>query len=227
MKSHDELQQTYLKEVCILVNENDKVLGSASKKDCHLLSNINGGMLHRAFSVFLFNSKNELLLQQRSNAKITFPGMFTNTCCSHPLSTKLEMDEEKAMGVKRAAQRKLFHELGITPDQIPLNIFEYITRIQYSALNQPNDGIFGENEIDYVLIVKRDVDVSLNYNEVQSYRYVDQEGMKDLLAKAESGHILLTPWFTMICKEFLFKWWANLKKTTDFVDHKNIHKLSQ
>ena len=76
------------------------------------------GMLHRAFSVFLFNANNELLLQQRSDSKITFPGHYTNTCCSHPLNTPGELDETNAIGVKRAAQRKLYHELGILPEQV-------------------------------------------------------------------------------------------------------------
>ena len=58
----------------------------------HLLSNIDAGLLHRAFSVFLFNERNELLLQQRAATKITFPRMWTNTCCSHMLHTAAELD---------------------------------------------------------------------------------------------------------------------------------------
>ena len=80
------------------------------------MTNIDKGLLHRAFSVFLFNSKNELLLQQRATEKITFPDMWTNTCCSHPLGIPGEGGAELAEaveGVKRAAQRKLDHELGI------------------------------------------------------------------------------------------------------------------
>ncbi|KAG0420515.1 hypothetical protein HPB47_003452 [Ixodes persulcatus] len=73
LDSFDPTQVQLLEEQCILVDEQDRVLGSGSKKDCHLMTNINKGLLHRAFSVFLFNSKDELLLQQRSDAKITFP----------------------------------------------------------------------------------------------------------------------------------------------------------
>lgn len=62
------------------------------------MTNIDQGMLHRAFSVFLFNSKGELLLQQRSDEKITFPGYWTNTCCSHPLYVPNELIEENQMG---------------------------------------------------------------------------------------------------------------------------------
>ena len=109
----DKVQEKLLEEKCILVDENDRAIGEATKKECHLNTNIKKGMLHRAFSVFLFNNKNELLLQQRSDAKITFPGRFTNTCCSHPLAFEEELQENGFFGVRKAAQRKLDHELGI------------------------------------------------------------------------------------------------------------------
>lgn len=62
------------------------------------MTNIDTGLLHRAFSVFLFNSENKLLLQQRATEKITFPDMWTNTCCSHPLNTASELIEEDQLG---------------------------------------------------------------------------------------------------------------------------------
>lgn len=225
LKNYDEEQVRYLQETCILVDKQDQPVGSASKKKCHLLENINRGMLHRAFSVFLFNSKEELLLQQRSDAKITFPGMFTNTCCSHPLDTRLEREEEDAMGVKRAAQRKLLHELGITPDQIPLDIFHYITRIRYQAENIPKDNIFGEHELDYVLFVKKDVSLSKNDNEVKSCQYVNRDDLEKLLLAADKGQLSVTPWFRLICDRFLFDWWSNLDKIESFQDHKTIHSF--
>ena len=67
------------KDMVILLDENDQIIGKASKRDSHLVTNINKGMLHRAFSVFLFNTKGELLLQKRASEKITFPDMWTNT----------------------------------------------------------------------------------------------------------------------------------------------------
>ncbi|RAL65730.1 hypothetical protein DID88_005398 [Monilinia fructigena] len=85
LDGHDEEQIRLMDEVCIVLDENDKPIGNFSKKICHLMTNIDKGLLHRAFSVFLFNSKNELLIQQRATEKITFPDMWTNTCCSHPL----------------------------------------------------------------------------------------------------------------------------------------------
>lgn len=110
------------------------------------MSEINGPkkLLHRAFSVFLFRpSDGALLLQKRADEKITFPGMWTNTCCSHPLSIKSEVEEKGQMGVRRAAARKLDHELGIPVDNSPPDAFTFLTRIHYLA---PSDGLWGEHE---------------------------------------------------------------------------------
>lgn len=110
------------------------------------MSNIDKGLLHRAFSVFLFNDKNELLLQQRASEKITFPDMWTNTCCSHPLAVSGETGSnlpDAIEGAKRAAQRKLEHELGIKKEQVPIEKFRFLTRIHYKA---PSDGKWGEHE---------------------------------------------------------------------------------
>jgi isopentenyl-diphosphate delta-isomerase type 1 len=112
----------------------------------HLMTNIDKGLLHRAFSVFLFDSQNRLLLQQRATEKITFPDCWTNTCCSHPLGVPGETGvslQESVEGVKRAAQRKLDHELGIKKEQVPLEDFRFLTRIHYKA---PSDGKWGEHE---------------------------------------------------------------------------------
>lgn len=110
------------------------------------MSNIDRGLLHRAFSVFLFDSQKRLLLQQRATEKITFPDLWTNTCCSHPLGITGETGtglEASILGVKRAAQRKLHHELGIKPEQVPLDKFDFLTRIHYKA---PSNGKWGEHE---------------------------------------------------------------------------------
>jgi len=86
LQGYDEEQVRLMEEVCIVLDEDDKPIGSASKKVCHLMKNIDLGLLHRAFSVFLFDPEDgRLLLQQRADEKITFPAMWTNTCCSHPL----------------------------------------------------------------------------------------------------------------------------------------------
>lgn len=106
-KHYDASQVAQFDDKCILVDSNDNQLGSVTKKECHLLENINKGMLHRAFSVFLFDSNKRLLLQQRSLRKITYPNHWSNTCCSHPMFAKAEMDETNDhIGIKRAAKRR-------------------------------------------------------------------------------------------------------------------------
>ena len=113
----DPIQESLLKEECILVDPSDAAIGHRSKRECHEWERIEKeGLLHRAFSVFLFDSSGRLLLQQRSDAKITFPGFFTNTCCSHPLFLSGETEGE--LGARRAARRKLNQELGIPLEEV-------------------------------------------------------------------------------------------------------------
>ncbi|BFY98044.1 hypothetical protein BsWGS_01084 [Bradybaena similaris] len=221
----DEIQVKLMEEECILVDKDDNKIGHASKKTCHLLENINKGMLHRAFSVFLFNTKRELLLQQRAHEKITFPDHFTNTCCSHPLNIPTELEETDAIGVRRAAQRKLKHELGIEPEQVPLEDFHYLTRILYKAENIPKDNKWGEHEIDYILFIQRDVDIVANPNEVKSYRYVTPLELKDLIERADSDGILVTPWFKLIVENFLYPWWNKLDHIDTQADRETIHRM--
>ena len=114
-------QVAQLDDKVILVDENDKVLGPSTKRDCHKRTNETEGILHRAFSVFLFNSKNQLLLQQRSATKITFPNFYTNTCCSHPRYNETELEENDNLGIRIAAQRRMNYELGIPEDDVSTN----------------------------------------------------------------------------------------------------------
>ncbi|XP_061185653.1 isopentenyl-diphosphate Delta-isomerase 1-like isoform X3 [Saccostrea echinata] len=213
-----------MEEECILTDRDDKVMGKASKKTCHLMQNINKGMLHRAFSVFLFNSHGNLLLQQRSDAKITFPGHFTNTCCSHPLHTPTELEGHDALGVKRAAQRKLQHELGIDPNKLSTEDLKFLTRVHYLAENAPDPGVWGEHEIDYILIAQKDVAITANPNEVKSHVYVNRQQLLQMMDKSRTGDILITPWFRLIVDKFLMNWWDNLP---DIEQHKDnhIHRL--
>ena len=125
------------------------------------MKNIDDGLLHRAFSVFLFDSNNCLLLQQRASEKITFPDMWTNTCCSHPLGVPGETGDElvtAVQGAKRAAQRKLDQELGIKAKQVPLEKFQFLTRIHYKA---PSDGKWGEHESGFAFLLVMGVSIML------------------------------------------------------------------
>lgn len=125
--SYSPTQIEQMNDEIILVDQDDNILGAASKRECHArVANQNdelnltaNGMLHRAFSVFLFNSRNELLLQQRSATKITFPNYYTNSCCSHPRFNDEEMNIES--GIKVAAQRRMDFELGVQKAQVKSN----------------------------------------------------------------------------------------------------------
>ncbi|KAM8881088.1 isopentenyl-diphosphate Delta-isomerase 1 [Synchiropus picturatus] len=218
----DEKQVQLLSEMCILIDENDQKIGADTKKNCHLNSNIDKGLLHRAFSVFIFNSEEKLLLQQRSDAKITFPGCFTNTCCSHPLHTDRELEEKDSIGVRRAAQRRLQAELGIPMAQVTPDEMTYLTRIHYKA---QSDGIWGEHEIDYILFMQKDVELSPDPNEIKSHCYVTKEELRDMLDKAKRQELKITPWFSLIAETFLFQWWDNLQNLKQFVDHDKIHRM--
>ena len=177
----DPKQVELLNEECIVVDENDKPLGSKSKKECHLMVNIDNGLIHRAFSVMLFNSKGEFLITQRSEAKITFPNYITNTCCSHPLFTDLERDESDAIGVKRAAQRRLQLELGIDALKIPLKDIVYMTRFLYKA---PSGGLWGEHEIDYAVVIQKDVTLNPDPNEVKACNFVAKDQLLPFLSQS-------------------------------------------
>ena len=168
------------------------------------MDNIRKGMLHRAFSTFLFRpSDGKLLLQKRANEKITFPNLWTNTCCSHPLAIKSELGGE--IGAKNAAQRKLNHELGIPTEQIDLNDLIYLTKIHYLA---PSNGICGEHEIDYILFITANVDLNVNRNEVGDERYVNKDELIDMMN--DEHNYSFTPWFKIIVEKFLFPWWTEL-----------------
>ncbi|XP_074321162.1 isopentenyl-diphosphate Delta-isomerase I-like [Silene latifolia] len=213
---------------CILVDESDNVVGHDTKYNCHLMENIDAGKaLHRAFSVFLFNSKYELLLQQRSATKVTFPLVWTNTCCSHPLYRECELILEDDLGVRNAAQRKLLDELGIQAEDVPVDQFTPLGRILYKA---PSDGKWGEHELDYLLFTVRDVSLNPNPDEVVDIKYVNREELKEICRKADAGEdgVKLSPWFRLVVDNFMYKWWDHVENGTlkEAVDMKMIHKLS-
>lgn len=231
-EGHNEEQIKLMDELCIVLDYNDKPLGAGTKKLCHLMDNINQGLLHRAFSVFLFNENDELLLQQRADEKITFPNMWTNTCCSHPLAVKSELGNDNSAdinelssainGAKIAAQRKLFHELGIPTSEIDINAFNFLTRIHYKSASGDENSKWGEHEIDYILVIKtKNVTIDANLNEVRDYKYVNKDQLKSMFNDSD---LVFTPWFKLICQTFLFKWWDNVDNLEPFKDD-HVHRL--
>ncbi|XP_077281376.1 isopentenyl-diphosphate delta isomerase [Temnothorax americanus] len=214
------LQRAALKERCILVDKLDRPVGEATKQVCHEIDTEGCVPLHRAFSVFLFNSKGELLLQKRSNVKITFPDYYTNTCCSHPLAEiPDETEEENAMGVRRAAIRRLGYELGIPSGEIKPSDLFYLTRIRYQA---PSNDRWGEHEIDYIMFLQRDdITIKPNPDEVSETRWVSRSEIDNFIKTTS----LLTPWFRLIYKFKLLHWWDNLHNLSKMQDHRNIIML--
>lgn len=199
----DMTQVRLMKERCIQVDEKDRVVGPVSKKYAHW----HDGILHRAFSVFLFNSKNELLMQKRSQEKITFPNYWANTCCSHPLYGEEEMQD--GIGVKKAAIRKLEHELGIPLTTFDVNSFQYVASVLYKASSDEN---WTEFEMDHILLARGDVNIQVNPNEVAEYAYLSRKALDALLKKEDR---LLSPWFRLIARSQLPSWWDNLDTLLD------------
>lgn len=145
-----------MNELLILVDENDNEIGAMSKLAVH-----QSGVLHRAFSVFIFNQKGEILLQQRADEKYHSAGLWSNTCCSHPL-----MGES----VNNAVSRRLKEEMGI----------ECTTQFQFSFIYKAalENGLT-EHEFDHVYFGKTDVTPAPDPKEVKDWRYVSPEELKE------------------------------------------------
>jgi isopentenyl-diphosphate delta-isomerase len=159
-------------EQLILVDESDNELGYLSKQECH----DGGGFLHRAFSIFVFNTRGELLLQRRSADKRLWPLFWSNSCCSHP---------RKGESMEVATGRRLHEELGIQAD------LEFIYKFSYRAQ-------FGEqgseNELCSVFLGKTDQAYVANPNEIAEARFVSVDALQsDLQTIPEQ----FTPWFRM------------------------------
>ncbi|XP_021510607.1 isopentenyl-diphosphate delta-isomerase 2-like [Meriones unguiculatus] len=222
-KTHlDDLQKKRLEEKCIVIDKQDQVIGAETKKNCHLMENIEKGLLHRAFSVVLFNRKNQLLVQQRADAKYTFLGHFTDSCSSHPLYTPEELEEKDAVGVRKAALRCLQAELGISQEQIFIKDIIFMSRNYHKS---PSDDIWGEHEVGYLLLVRKDLTLNPDPREVKSYCYMSQEDLQDLLERGARGEEKITPWFRTIAEGFLFSWWPYLEDVSPFMEPDKIYGL--
>lgn len=216
LEGYDDTQVQLMKEKLILCDEQDNIKGEISKKEGHLRSYLDqpDALPHRAFSCFLFNEKNELLLQRRSSEKITFPNMWTNTCCSHPLYYKEEMADGPIpfQGVKTATVRRLDYELGMR------NLFEEDFNMVAKILYRANtDAKWAEYELDYILFAKKHSDefsFKANENEISHTEFVTRDNILDFLeSEVKTGKSEITPWFNMILQTKLFGWWDHLLQT--------------
>ena len=211
LQGYDQEQIEMMKEACILVDEEDNILGKDTKINCHL----GEGKLHRAFSILLFNNSGKLLIQKRASEKITFPSIWANSCCSHPLHIDSEVNGID--GAKTAAKRKMEQELGIESEQIKLEELKYITKMVYKARA---DEKWVEHEIDYIFAIKRDLEINPNKIEIEETKYVNLEELEALFGDKEAK---IGPWFRIIKENFLNDIWKTLDNLDEIGDNKIHH----
>lgn len=157
-------------EPLILVDESDREIGFLSKGECH----DGDGVLHRAFSLFIFNSAGELLLQQRSREKRLWPLFWSNSCCSHP---------RKGETMDVATERRLSQELGM------VSTFHHLFTFQYQA---PYLGLGSENEVCWVFVGLAREEPRPNPHEIAAVRWITPDKLDEEFATQPET---LTPWF--------------------------------
>jgi isopentenyl-diphosphate delta-isomerase len=163
-------------ENVILVNQNDEQIGLMPKMEAH-----EKALLHRAFSVFVLNEKNEIMLQQRASHKYHSPLLWTNTCCSHQREGETNI---------QAGSRRLFEEMGFETGLKEL--FHFI----YKA---PFDNGLTEHELDHVMIGYHNDNPKINEDEVANWKWMSIEDVeKDIQLQPE----IYTVWFKIIFDEF-------------------------
>ncbi|SUY46897.1 isopentenyl-diphosphate delta-isomerase [Clostridium putrefaciens] len=158
-------------EMILLVDQDDKEIGYGEKAEVH-----KKGIFHRAFSIFIFNSKGELLLQKREKNKYHSPSLWTNTCCSH---------QRMGENLNEATHRRLKEEMGF--DAELEEIFKFSYNIEF------NENLH-ENEYDHVFIGKHNGEVTINPKEVEEFKWVD---LKELNKDIKEFPKRYTYWFKL------------------------------
>ena len=166
-------------EQVVLVDTEDNEIGLEEKNACHK----NPVKLHRAISVIVLNNNGEMLITRRAPTKNTWPGFWSNTCCSHP---------RKGEGVESAANRRLKEELGFTAD------LDFLFKFTYEA--KFNDE-WGEHELDHVFLSYYDGPVHAVPEEVSEYKFVDIDELKSDMEKHPEKY---TPWFKIMFKRVMY-----------------------
>ncbi|MBA3664235.1 MAG: isopentenyl-diphosphate Delta-isomerase [Bacteroidetes bacterium] len=167
-----------MEEQVILIDENDVQIGLCGKLLAH-----ESGQLHRAISVFIFNQKNEMLLQRRAQTKYHSGGLWTNACCSHP---------RPGESIEKAAQRRLKEEMGIEADSL-FYAFHFIYKAKL-------DKGLTEHELDHVFIGKTDEQPKPDPAEVCEYKYLSVEEIKEDLKQHPEKY---TYWFKRIFEKVI------------------------
>jgi isopentenyl-diphosphate delta-isomerase len=157
-------------ELVVLVDDNDQPIGTMPKSEVHGTQT----PLHRAFSCFVFNSKGQLLLQQRASSKKTWPLVWSNSCCGHPMPDESRED---------ACKRRLRFELGMPIDQV-----ELVAPYQYCF---SKDGVM-ENEICPILVAFTNIKPNPNPEEVEAVKYMHWTDFITLMKTEGSGGF--SPW---------------------------------
>ncbi|WP_298951613.1 isopentenyl-diphosphate Delta-isomerase [uncultured Nonlabens sp.] len=163
-------------EQVILVNENDEQIGLMEKIEAH-----EKALLHRAFSVFVVNDKNEIMLQQRALDKYHSPGLWTNTCCSHQREGESNIE---------AGKRRLMEEMGFVTDLEELFHFIYIA---------PFDNGLTEHELDHVMIGRYNEAPQINPEEAAAYKWMTAQAIKKDIAQQPE---IYTEWFKIIFEKY-------------------------
>jgi len=161
----------------ILVDEKDNEIGVEEKLKTH-----QEGQRHRAFSIFIFNSKGEMLLQKRAKSKYHSAGLWTNTCCSHPRPNK---------DIKKEAENRLKEEMGIIADLG--EVFSFVYRADLGDLI--------ENEFDHVFVGKFEGDPQINPKEADDWRWVTPQGLREDVKLNPQNY---TAWFKLILEKIIF-----------------------
>ena len=173
-----------MQQEIILVDSNDIQIGTIEKLKAHQL-----GLLHRAFSIFIFNSEGEILLQKRAIDKYHSGGLWSNTCCSHPVPD---------ISIFQKAQERLQEEMGI---ECQLN---FIDKFEYKA-SFPNGLI--EHELDYIFVGQSDEVPSPNPEEVSDYCWINFQDLTISMAQKPENY---TFWLRIILKNHvLYQWYVN------------------
>ncbi len=163
-------------EFVVLVNQNDEQIGLMAKLEAH-----EKALLHRAFSVFVLNEKNEIMLQQRAKDKYHSPLLWTNTCCSHQRENESNLE---------AGKRRLEEEMGFVTPLVELFSFIY---------KAPFDNGLTEHELDHVMIGYYNENPVINREEVESWKWMSIEDIKsDMLLNP----MIYTEWFKIIFEKF-------------------------
>ena len=156
----------------VLVNQNDEKIGLMQKMEAH-----QKGVLHRAFSVLIFNRNKKLMLQKRNLNKYHSPGLWTNTCCSHQRNGESNIS---------AGMRRLKEEMGFSTELKELDSFIYKVKFENGLI---------EHELDHILVGEYNSDIKPNYEEVDDWKWMDLEDIKNDI-KINSDKY--TEWFKII-----------------------------